>query len=109
MVVGDVLDQALEQQGVVAGLDGVFDVMQVDFELRRGAFLDDGVCRDVLLLGGFEHVLQAVDVLVEVVDQIDLGGVRALAGDRRARRLRTTVHVLLVDQVELQFKSCADT
>ena len=69
MVVGDVLDQALEQQGVVAGLDRVLDVVQVDLELRRGAFLDDGVGRDALFLGGFEDVLQAVGIFIEVVDQ----------------------------------------
>lgn len=71
MVVGDVLDQALEQHGVVTGLERVGDVVQVDFELRRGAFLDDGVGRDTLLLGTFEDVLEAVGVFVEVVDQVD--------------------------------------
>lgn len=94
MVVGDVLDQALEQQGVVAGLDRVLGVVQVHLELRRGTFLDDGVGRDALFLGRFQHVLQAVDVLVEVVDQIHLGGNRTFAGQRRAWRLRTAVHVL---------------
>ncbi|MCY1171638.1 hypothetical protein D9M73_117560 [compost metagenome] len=108
MVVGDVLDQALEQDRVVAGLDRVSHVVQVDFELRRGAFLDDGVGRNALLFGTFQNVLEAVDVFVEVVDQVDLSRVRTFAGNRRARRLRTTVHVLLVDQVELQFERGAD-
>jgi len=108
VVVGDVLDQPLEQHRVVASLDRVGDVMQVDLKLRRGAFLDDGVGRDALFLGAFENVLQAVDVLVEVVDQVDLGRLRALAGNRRARRLRPAVHVLLVDQVELQLERGAD-
>ena len=64
MVVGDVLDKALEQYGVVTGLERVGDVMQVDFELGRGAFLDDGVGRNALLLGAFEDVLQAIGILV---------------------------------------------
>ena len=34
MVVGDVLDQTLEQDGVVAGLDRIGDVIEVDLELR---------------------------------------------------------------------------
>ncbi|RML88141.1 hypothetical protein APX70_02065, partial [Pseudomonas syringae pv. maculicola] len=42
-MVGDVLDQALEQHSVVARFDSVCDVVQVHFELRRGTFLDDGV------------------------------------------------------------------
>ncbi|MNY33355.1 hypothetical protein D3C86_1676300 [compost metagenome] len=108
MVVGDVLDQALEQDRVVAGLDRVSHVVQVHFELRRGTFLDDGVGRNALLFGTFQNVLEAVDVFVEVVDQVDLGRVRAFAGDRRAWRLRTAVHVFLVDQVELEFKCGAN-
>jgi len=91
MVVGDVLHQALEQQRVVAGLDRVGDVVQVDLELRRGAFLDDGIGRDALLLGAFEDVLQAFGVFVEVVDQVDLGRMRTLARQRRQWRLRATV------------------
>ncbi len=83
-------------------------MVEVDLELRRGAFLDDGIGRDALFLGAFENVLQAVDVLVQVVDQIDLGRVRALAGDRRARRLWPAVDVLLVDQIELQLECGAD-
>ncbi len=78
VVVGDVLDQALEQHRVVAGFDRVRHVVQVDLELRRGAFLDDGVGRDALFLGALEDVLQAVDILVEVVDQVDLGRLRRL-------------------------------
>lgn len=102
MVVGDVLDQPLEQHRVVARLDRVGDVMQVDLELRRGTFLDDGVGGDALLLGAFENVLQAVDVFVEVVDQVDLRRLRALAGDRRARRLRSAY----IDvKVEVYWKS----
>ncbi|MCY1228078.1 hypothetical protein D9M72_403740 [compost metagenome] len=108
MVVGDVLDQTLEQHRVVAGLQGVFDVVHVDFELGRGAFLDDGVGRDALDFGAFEDVLQAVGVFVQIVDQVHLGGLRTLAGNGRTRRLRTTVYVLLVDQVELQFECGAD-
>jgi hypothetical protein len=61
-----------------------------------------------LLFRTFQNVLEAVDVFVEVVDQVNLGRMRALAGDRRARRLWATVHVLLVDQVELQFERGAD-
>jgi hypothetical protein len=87
MVVGDVLDQALEQYRVVAGLDRVGDVVQVHFELRRGTFLDDGVGRDALLFRTFQNVLEAVDVFVEVVDQVDLSRVRTFAGNRRARGL----------------------
>ncbi|MNM97829.1 hypothetical protein D3C81_1103440 [compost metagenome] len=108
MVVGDVLDQALEQDRVVAGLHRVGNVVQVHFELGRGAFLDDGVGRNALFLGAFEDVLQAVDVLVEVVDQVHLGRDRAFAGNRRTRRLRTAIHVLLVDQVELQLECGTD-
>ncbi|MNV32194.1 hypothetical protein D3C71_1235240 [compost metagenome] len=108
MVVGNVLDQALEQDRVVAGLQWVGNMMQVDLELRRGAFLDDGVGGQALLLGRFEHVLQAVGIFVEVVDQVHLGRLRALAGNRRARRLRTAVEVVLVDQVELQLERGAD-
>ncbi|MNP50429.1 hypothetical protein D3C76_1446940 [compost metagenome] len=52
--------------------------------------------------------MQAVDVFVEVVDQVHLGRHRTLAGHRRTWRLRTTVHVVLVDQVELQFERGAD-
>src|SRR5471030_1367878 len=105
---GDVLHQTLEQHRVVAGLDRIRDVMQVHFELRRGAFLDDGVSRNALLFRAFEDVLQAIDVFVEVVDQVHLSRHRTLAGDWRAWRLRTTVHVVLVDQVELEFKGCAN-
>ncbi len=108
VIVGDVLDQALEQYGVIARLDRVGDVMQVDFELGRGAFLDDGVGRNALFLRTFEDVLKAIDVFVEVIDQVDLCRMRAFAGDRRARRLWATVHVLLIDQVELQLERCAD-
>ncbi|MNO66410.1 hypothetical protein D3C76_571980 [compost metagenome] len=108
MVVGDVLDQPLEQYRVVAGLERVGHVVQVDFELRRGAFLDDGVGRDALLLRAFQDVLQAVGIFVEVVDQVHLGRLRALARNWRARRLRAAVHVLLVDQVELQLERGAD-
>ncbi len=108
MVVGDVLDQSFEQYRVIAGLQRVSDVVQVHFELRRCTFLDDGVGRDALFLGAFENVLQAVDVFVEVVDQVDLGRLRTFAGNRRAWRLWTAVHVLLVDQVELQFEGGAD-
>ena len=82
MVVGDVLDQALEEQGVVAGLDGIRHVVQVDLELRRSTFLDDGVSRDALFLGGFEDVLQAVGIFIEVVVQVHLGRLRALALQR---------------------------
>jgi hypothetical protein len=108
VVVGDVLHQTLEQHRVVAGLDRVVDVVQVHFELRRGAFLDDGVGRDALLFRAFKDVLQAIDVFVEVVDQIHLSRHRTFAGDRRAWRLRTTVHVVLVDQVELEFERGAN-
>ena len=108
MVVGDVLDQALEQYRVVAGLDRVGHVVQVHFELRRGTFLDDGISRDALLFGTFQDVLEAVDIFVEVVDQVDLCRVRAFAGDRRAGRLWAAVHVLLVDQVELKLEGSAD-
>ncbi|MNZ37970.1 hypothetical protein D3C78_554310 [compost metagenome] len=83
-------------------------MVQVHFELGRGAFLDDGVGRNALFLGAFEDVLQAVDVLVEVVDQVHLGRDRAFAGNRRTRRLRTAIHVLLVDQVELQLECGTD-
>ena len=108
MVVGDVFNQAFEQYRVVAGLDRVGNVVQVHFELRRGTFFNDSVSRDALLFRTFQNVLEAVDVFVEVVDQVHLSRVRAFAGDRRARRLRATVHVLLVDQVELKFESGAD-
>ena len=108
MVVGDVLDQALEQDCVVAGLHRVGHVVQVDFELRRGALLDDGIGWQALLLGRFEHVLQAIGVFVEVVDQVHLGRLWALARNRRAWRLRATVEVVLVDQVELQLERGAD-
>ncbi len=108
MVVGDVLDQALEQHGVVARLERVRHMVQVDFELSRGAFLDDGIGRNTLFLGPFEDVLQAVGILIQVIDQVDLGRLRTLAGNGRARRLRTAVHVLLVDQVELQLERGAD-
>ena len=70
MVVGDVFDQTLEQYRVVAGLDGVGNVVQVHFELRRGTFFNDGVSRDALLFGTFQNVLEAVDVFIEVVDQV---------------------------------------
>ncbi len=108
MVVGDVLDQTLEQDRIVAGLDRVGHVVQVHFELRRGTFLDDGVGGNALLLGPFQNVLEAIDVFVEVIDQVDLGRVRAFAGDRRAGRLWASIHVLLVDQVELQLECGAD-
>ena len=108
MVVGDVFDQTLEQHRVVAGLYRVGHVVQVHFELRRGAFLDDRVGRDALLFRTFQNVLEAVDIFIQIVDQVDLGRVRTFAGDRRARRLRATVHVFLVDQVELQFERGAD-
>ena len=108
MVVGDVFHQALEQQRVVAGLHRVGNVVQVDLELRRGAFLDHGIGRDALLFGAFENVLQAFGVFIQVVDHVDLGGLRALAGQRRQWRLRTAVHVGLVDQVELQLERGAD-
>ena len=108
MVVGDVLDQPLEQHRVVTGLERVGNVVQVDFELRRGAFLDDGVSRNALLLRAFKDVLQAVGIFVEVVDQVHLGRLWALARNWRAWRLRAAVHVLLVDQVELQLERGAD-
>jgi hypothetical protein len=108
MVVGDVLDQTLEQDCVIARLQRIGNVVQVDFELRRGTFLDDGVSWNALLLGTFENVLQAVDILIEVVDQVHLGRMRALAGNRRAWRLWSAVHVLLIDQVELQLERGAD-
>src|SRR5690606_40931078 len=63
-------------------------VKKEDLELRRRALLDDGVGGDALFLGALEDVLQAVDVFVEVVDQVDLGRMRAFAGGRRAWRLR---------------------
>lgn len=72
VIVGDVLDQTLEQHGVIARLDRIGNVVQVHFELRRGAFFDDGVGRNALLLRTFEDVLQAVDVFVEVIDQVNL-------------------------------------
>ena len=108
MVVGDVLDQALEQDRVVTRLERIGHVVQVDFELSRGAFLDDGVGRNALLLGRFQHVLQAVGVLVQIIDQVHLGRLRALAGDRGARWLRTAIEVVPVDQVELELEGCAD-
>ena len=108
MVVGDVLDQALEQHRIVAGLHGIGNVVQVDLELRRSTFLDDGVGRNALFLGAFEDVLQAIHVFIQVVDQVDLGRVRTFAGDRRARWLRPTVHVFLVDQVELELEGSAN-
>jgi len=83
-------------------------VVKVDLELRRCALLDDGVGGDALFLGALEDVLQAVDIFVEVVDQVDLGRMRAFAGDRRAWRLRPAVDVLLVDQIELQLEGGAD-
>ena len=108
VVVGDVLDQALEQHRIVAGLHRVGDVMQVDLELRRCGFGDDGVGRDALGAGAVDDVLEALDVFVEVVDGVHLHRLRTLAGDRRARRLRPAVHVLLVDQVELQLEGGDD-
>ena len=72
MVVGHVLDQPFQQDRVVAGFQRIGNVVQVDLELRRGTFLDDGVRRQPLLLGGFEHVLQAICIFVEVVDQVHL-------------------------------------
>ena len=108
MVVGNVRHQTLEQYRVVARLDRVVDVMQVDFELRRGAFLDDRISRDALLFCTFQNVLQAVDVFVEVINQVHLGRHRALAGHWRTRGLRTTVYVVLIDQVELEFKGGAN-
>ena len=82
--------------------------MEVDLELRRRAFLDDGIGWNALFLGAFEDVLQAVDVFIQIIDQIDLGRVWALAGDRRAWRLRATIDVLLIDQIELQLEGGAD-
>ncbi len=108
VVVGDVLDQALEQHRVVAGLEGVVDVVEVDLELRRCGFGDDGVGRDALGAGAVDDVLEALDVFVEVVDGVHLHRLRTFAGDRRARRLRPAVHVLLVDQVELQLEGGDD-
>ncbi len=87
VVVGDVLDQALEQHRVVAGLEGVIDVVEVDLELRRCGFGDDGVGRDALGAGAVDDVLEALDVFVEVVDGVHLHRLRTFAGDRRARRL----------------------
>ena len=81
MVVGDVLDQALEQHCVIAGFHGIGDMVQIDFELRRRTFLDDGVGRNALFLRPFQNVLQTVHVLVQIVDQVHLGRMRTLAGD----------------------------
>ena len=58
--------------------------------------------------GAVDDVLEALDVFVEVVDGGHLHRLRTLAGDRRARRLRPAVHVLLVDQVELQLEGGDD-
>ncbi len=73
----------------------------------RCGFGDDGVGRDALGAGAVDDVLEALDVFVEVVDGVHLHRLRTLAGDRRAWRLRPAVHVLLVDQVELQLE-CGD-
>ncbi len=81
---------------------------KVDLELRRCGFGDDGVGRDALGAGAVDDVLEALDVFVEVVDGVHLHRLRTLAGDRRARRLRPAVHVLLVDQVELQLEGGDD-
>ena len=83
-------------------------MVQVHFELRRGTFFNDGVSRDALLFRTFQNVLEAVDVFVEVVDQVNLCRMRALAGNRRTWRLWAAVYVLLIDQVELKLKGCAD-
>ncbi len=82
MVVGDVLDQAFEQHRVITGFQRVGSVVQVHFELRRGTFLDDRVGGNALLFCTFQNVLQAVDVLVQIVDQVDLCRMWTFAGDR---------------------------
>ncbi|MNH22719.1 hypothetical protein D3C79_825850 [compost metagenome] len=56
--------------------------MQVDFELCRRAFLDDGIGWNTLLFRRFKHVLQAVDVLVQIIDQVDLSRLWTLARNR---------------------------
>ncbi len=99
----DRLDHALEQHGVVAGLERVVDMAQIDLVLPGGVFRDQAVDRDALRHAGVVDLVQQVVEIVQLVDAVDLGGVLALAADRRHRRPRPAVlAALAVDQVELQ-------
>ena len=80
MVVGHVLDQTLQQGGMVAGPHGVIHVMQVDFELPGRGLGHQSICGQLLLVGGIQHVRQEFGVFVQVINGIGLGARRALAG-----------------------------
>ena len=68
MVVGDVFNHALEQQGVIASFDRVGNMVQVDLKLCRRAFFHNGVGGNVLFFGRFQHVLKTIGVFVQVVN-----------------------------------------
>ncbi len=82
VVVGDVLDQALEQHRVVAGLEGVVDVVEVDLELRRCGLGDDGVGRDALGAGAVDDV-EGVDLGDVHVQRVDHRGLLLGGGGHR--------------------------
>ena len=79
MVVGHVLDQTLQQSGVVAGLHGVIHVVQVDLKLPGRGLGYQRIRWQLLLMGGIQHVRQEFCVFVQIINGIGLRARRAFA------------------------------
>ena len=96
-------DRPLEEKDLIRKIDGIA-VQQIDFELRRAAFLNDRVDLQILPLGKFVDV---VDDLVVFVDGAKAIGLPAGAGTARAshRRLERIIGIGVgFGQIEFEFR-----
>ncbi len=89
---------------MVAGEQGVVDVVQVHFELAGAVFGEHGADGQFLLARGRIDRAEHGRVLVQFLHRIDLRLHFAAAGQRLSRRLRMAFRrALAIDQVELEF------
>ena len=97
------LDDAPEQDGVIARPQRVGIVMQVDLELARRILRDRGRGRHLLQLGRGRDVAHDVGIDVEAADAVELARRIRFAGGGRDRRQRLAQRAALaVHQVEFQ-------
>ena len=78
MLSGDALDDALEQHGVVGGLQRR-GVQQIDLELPDAIFRDCGIGGHVLLLAGRIDFAEEVAEILDLVERKDGIGIEPLA------------------------------
>jgi len=103
VVPGNGLDDPLQQDPVVGGLEGVVAMAQVDFVLGRRELGADSAGGNALDVTGCDDVGEQVVVVVEFGHAIDLDAVLSATGPGADRHLRrTAVGAPWVDQIELE-------